>query len=149
MKKAQQGFTLIELMIVVAIIGILAAIALPAYQDYIVRSKVTEAMAALDASKLAVSEYASTEGAVKLASASATEVGVIKPTNAKYVSNLTADFATANQATLTATVDSTGVPGIDQKDIILTGSIQSDGSIAWVCTTSATTKKYVPSNCRG
>ena len=60
MKRVQQGFTLIELMIVVAIVGILAAIALPAYQDYVVRSKMSEAEAALAACKTSVAEYLST-----------------------------------------------------------------------------------------
>ena len=62
MKQIQKGFTLIELMIVVAIVGILAAIALPAYQDFIVRSKMSEAMAAMAACKTSVSEYASAHG---------------------------------------------------------------------------------------
>ncbi len=62
MKRVQQGFTLIELMIVVAIVGILAAIALPAYQDYIVRSKMSETMAAIAACKTSVAEYTSTKG---------------------------------------------------------------------------------------
>jgi type IV pilus assembly protein PilA len=60
MKRVQQGFTLIELMIVVAIVGILAAIALPAYQDYVVRSKMSETEAALASCKTSVSEYVST-----------------------------------------------------------------------------------------
>jgi type IV pilus assembly protein PilA len=59
MKRLQQGFTLIELMIVVAIVGILAAIALPAYQDYVIRSKMSEAEAALAACKTSVAEYLS------------------------------------------------------------------------------------------
>lgn len=62
MKRLQQGFTLIELMIVVAIVGILAAIALPAYQDYVVRSKMSEAEAAIAACKTSVAEYTSTHG---------------------------------------------------------------------------------------
>src|SRR5438105_3327612 len=63
MKRLQQGFTLIELMIVVAIVGILAAIALPAYQDYVIRSKMSEAIAAIAACKTSVAEYASSHGA--------------------------------------------------------------------------------------
>src|SRR5260221_165985 len=63
MKRMQQGFTLIELMIVVAIVGILAAIALPAYQDYVIRSKMSEAVAAIAACKTSIQEYASTKAA--------------------------------------------------------------------------------------
>ena len=63
MKRLQQGFTLIELMIVVAIVGILAAIALPAYQDYVIRSKMSEGVAAIAACKTSISEYASTKTA--------------------------------------------------------------------------------------
>ena len=63
MKRIQQGFTLIELMIVVAIVGILAAIALPAYQDYIVRATMSEALAAIGACKTSVAEYAATRPA--------------------------------------------------------------------------------------
>ena len=64
MKRVQQGFTLIELMIVVAIVGILAAIALPAYQDYIIRSKMSEGVAAVAACKTSISEYVSTKNAL-------------------------------------------------------------------------------------
>ena len=64
MKRIQKGFTLIELMIVVAIVGILAAIALPAYQDYIVRSKMSEPIAAIAACKTSVAEYTATKGSL-------------------------------------------------------------------------------------
>src|SRR5512142_2220949 len=63
MKRLQQGFTLIELMIVVAIVGILAAIALPAYQDYVIRSKMSEGVAAIAACKTSVSEFVSSRNA--------------------------------------------------------------------------------------
>ena len=66
MKRVQQGFTLIELMIVVAIIGILAAVALPAYQDYTVRSRVSEAMVFADAAKTAVAENAADRKSTRL-----------------------------------------------------------------------------------
>ena len=72
MKKVQQGFTLIELMIVVAIIGILAAIAIPAYQDYTVRSKVTELLNAAGVCKTSVAEYYQSKGAMP---ATVTEAG--------------------------------------------------------------------------
>ena len=85
MKRVQQGFTLIELMIVVAIVGILAAIALPAYQDYIARSKMSEVMAALGAAKTSVSEYASSQGSLPADTAAA---GIGKGANAKYLTDL-------------------------------------------------------------
>ena len=86
MKRVQQGFTLIELMIVVAIVGILAAIALPAYQDYIARSKVSEVMAALGAAKTSVSEFAGTNNRLP---ATTDEAGLSAPAStAKYISGL-------------------------------------------------------------
>ena len=71
MKRMQQGFTLIELMIVVAIVGILAAIALPAYQDYTVRAKVSEGIARLDEAKTSVAEYYSSNSAFPAGAATA------------------------------------------------------------------------------
>src|SRR5438067_7745451 len=71
MKRIQQGFTLIELMIVVAIVGILAAIALPAYQDYVIRSKMSESVAAIAACKTSVSEFTATKNALPADNAAA------------------------------------------------------------------------------
>src|SRR6476661_8075181 len=85
MKRVQQGFTLIELMIVVAIVGILAAIALPAYQDYVVRSKLSEAEAAVAACKTSISEYASTHAGTLPAAASTAGCST---TATKYMSAL-------------------------------------------------------------
>ena len=86
MKKYQQGFTLIELMIVVAIIGILAAIAIPAYQDYTVRAKVSEAVVAASAAKAAVSEFAVSQNALPTTAAAA---GFSTDIDSKYVNSVT------------------------------------------------------------
>jgi type IV pilus assembly protein PilA len=88
MKRIQQGFTLIELMIVVAIVGILAAIALPAYQDYVVRSKMAEGEAAAAACKTSVSEYLSTHAALGLAAIDTSNSGC-STTQTQYVNGLT------------------------------------------------------------
>ena len=87
MKRIQQGFTLIELMIVVAIVGILAAIALPAYQDYVVRSKMSEGEAAVAACKTSVSEYLSTHASSGLAAIDTSNSGC-STTATQYVSGL-------------------------------------------------------------
>jgi type IV pilus assembly protein PilA len=87
MKQIQKGFTLIELMIVVAIVGILAAIALPAYQDFIVRSKMSESMAAIAACKTSVAEYTSAHGGTL--PTLTTDAGC-STTPTQYVASLTA-----------------------------------------------------------
>ena len=139
MKRLQQGFTLIELMIVVAIVGILAAIALPAYQDYVIRSKMSEGVAAAAACKTSISEYVSTKNAWPTDADSA---GCSTLTT-QYVQSL--DVATNGVITVT-----TKATGSKSNDCILVLSAQGTlpDITGWTGTHSACDAKYVPSNFR-
>ncbi len=143
MKKVQQGFTLIELMIVVAIIGILAAIAIPAYQDYIARSQMSEAMTLASGLKTSMTECYANNGTFP----NNQECGVPAAVSitGKYVSSIRA----SNAGTITATMKTAGSVsgGIVQASLTLTADTTSGGSITWLCTSSAETK-YLPSSCR-
>lgn len=143
MKQVQQGFTLIELMIVVAIIGILAAVALPAYQDYTVRAKVSEVMLAASGGRTSVAEAYQTLGHMP---ANATSAGVTTQ-KSPYVekTDYTQTSDTVGVITATASAKETKISG---KTIVLTGTADGNGVITWVCTTTMDTK-YVPANCRG
>lgn len=141
-KNTQKGFTLIELMIVVAIIGILAAIAIPAYQDYITRSKVTELVTAASACKSSVSEYAQTMGSLPT---SLDEAGCNDNTS-QYVSA----FAMAASGSAITVTASTAVGGsaIGLNYVLTPTFDASSGTVAWACDASTIPSKYLPANCR-
>jgi type IV pilus assembly protein PilA len=137
MKRIQQGFTLIELMIVVAIVGILAAIALPAYQDYVVRSKMSEPMAAIAACKTSVAEFASAKASFPT---DADQAGC--PTTAtQYMDSL----AVADGVITAVT---SAVVGASNCTLTLTPSTLVDNSIATWTGSSDCLSKYVPSTFR-
>ena len=141
MKRIQQGFTLIELMIVVAIVGILAAIALPAYQDYVIRSKMSEGVAAAAACKTSVSEFVSSRNAWP---ANANTAGCSElPT--QYVASLT---VTGN-GVITVTTKATGSKAGDCV-LVLTPNLNALPDItSWTGSVSGCEAKYVPSTFRG
>ena len=144
MRKNQQGFTLIELMIVVAIIGILAAIAIPAYQDYTIRAKVSEPMTFADSAKVSVSEYFQSLGQMP---ADANAAGVANVTS-QYIAAVAYTRNSSRTATITIQTQGlgNGVGGA-ANDIQLDGTGTTNGTVNWICTGSALTDKYLPANC--
>lgn len=142
----QKGFTLIELMIVVAIVGILAAIAIPAYQDYTIRARVTEGLSLASAAKVTVSENA-------MSGSSSLALGWTPPSPTNNVASVAVD---ANNGAITVTY----VSGIDTGGTIvltpttgstnvalLAGTVPGD-AIEWSCTTGSLDNRYRPANCR-
>ena len=143
-KKVQAGFTLIELMIVVAIIGILAAIALPAYQDYTKRSHVSEGLSLAGAAKMGVTEYYSDKGQWPTSNA---DVGLASSASIK--GNAVSSVAVGANGVITITYNTKVESG---KSIIMTPtSSNTAGSITWVCNTAGANTvqaKYRPATCR-
>jgi type IV pilus assembly protein PilA len=145
MKRVQQGFTLIELMIVVAIIGILAAIALPAYQDYTVRAKVSEIMLAASGQKTSVSEFFQT----RLQMPATASIGTVTQSSA-FVSTIAYSQTDTSTGLVTATAStSTALPAtVRSQTITLTGSGDANtGVVTWVCGGTIPTK-YRPGSCK-
>jgi type IV pilus assembly protein PilA len=152
LKQVQKGFTLIELMIVVAIIGILAAIALPAYQDYTIRSKISEVMIAASACKTGVSEFIQSNGVIP---ADVDAAGCSRQ-QTKYVESITV----AAPGVITVAVQGTGNAAADAATLILQATADAarttaltDGTTpiqGWSCGTSAAAAnyKYFPASCR-
>jgi type IV pilus assembly protein PilA len=165
--KMQKGFTLIELMIVVAIIGILAAIAIPAYQDYTIRAKVTEGLNLADSAKTAVAESFQSGGTVGLTAAATSWNASFVPT--KYVSGLVIAGATG---VISISYSIAAIPQLTAGTNLLTLSPNianlalgtTSGNIDWACASVANSTataqsltvvtvgtlpaKYVPTNCK-
>ena len=164
MNKLQRGFTLIELMIVVAIIGILAAIAIPAYQDYIIRAKITEGLSLADGAQTAVAETYQSNGQFPTVgnTVSTNSYGLPLDTNIKgtYVTQVDA-LGGNGEVEITYGANLGGSPTADGTVLYLTPYITS-GGITWVCgdasapvgftgpalPTSSVPAKYLPANCR-
>lgn len=148
MKNLQKGFTLIELMIVVAIIGILAAVALPAYQDYLIRSKVSEGVIAASSARTAVAESYSQKQNMQLTQAS---MGV-QPQSSKYVSSVVWSGTGADTGDVVVTLNNSTQLGLGTatgKTLILRASGTSGtGTVAWTCGKGTIDAKYLPSSCK-
>ncbi len=143
--KKMQGFTLIELMIVVAIIAILAAIALPAYQDYVIRSQVSEGSVLADGAKTAVAEYYSNRGVAPTDNASA---GLASSTSitGKFVKSVN-----VASGKITATYSSASPQRANSKinsDTLVFSPTFSGGSTTWTCSSANISVKYLPVICR-
>ena len=141
LRTMQKGFTLIELMIVVAIIGILAAVALPAYQDYMTRARVSEVVLAASSARTTISETAAS-------------LNKLPPVASVSLSSQTSDFVSSvawNGTAITATSSAdTKLPASARtKTITLTGKyVTTTGQVTWVCAPGTMPSKFLPASCK-
>lgn len=166
MKSAQKGFTLIELMIVVAIIGILAAIAIPAYQDYTIRAQVTEGLNLASAVKANVAEFYAQNGAWPAAMiGGGVNLSNTADPSGKYVNDVTLGNGTI-QIHYSAVAPQQANKNIDTLELDMRPTLSSNGDVIWTCgkhaivgidpsgataadgDASSVPDKYLPSNCR-
>lgn len=139
----QRGFTLIELMIVVAVISVLAAVALPQYQTYMVKSRLAEATIDLDASKIALAEAFSINGNSFPATANA-PIPTSAPSNATYVSSIAYNSTNTNVASVVVGLTNTGSSNVDGQFLGIFGTGQNDGTVSWQCGTAAVATATAP-----
>jgi type IV pilus assembly protein PilA len=135
-KNIQQGFTLIELMIVIAIIGILAAVALPAYQDYTVRAKASELMLSASTGKNLISEYTIINGTL--------------PGSTFTIQDVTSGMTSSvdwDGTAITVVGDSAALGSDGQVEITMTPTENASGGVDWVCA-AVTGSKYMPGSCQ-